>query len=177
MDTVYRKLVVIGNVGAGKSTIIKTLSEIEPVDTDVKSSVDIGKELTTVGIDYGRITLAEDLAIGIYGVPGQKRYSFVWDMVKEKMWACVLLLRSDELPSEDEVLELINYFIDDKNETPLVVGVTHTDKQSFDPQNLQKLLSSNGFSSPIFSIDPRQKEHSLLLLHTVASIREASKIK
>jgi signal recognition particle receptor subunit beta len=177
MDTVYRKLVVIGNVGAGKSTIIKTLSEIEPVDTDVESSVDIGKELTTVGIDYGRITLAKDLAIGIYGVPGQKRYSFVWDMVKENMWACVLLLRSDEVPSDEELLELIQYFIDDKNETPLVVGVTHTDKQSFDMKVLQQFLSKHGYVAPVFTIDPREKEHSLLLLHTVASIREASKAR
>ena len=75
----YQKLAIIGEVGAGKTQLVKTLSEISPLETEAKSSIDIGKEYTTVGIDYGRITLADDMALGIYGVPGQERYSFLWE--------------------------------------------------------------------------------------------------
>ena len=169
----YRKLVVIGDVGAGKSTMIRTLSEIETVDTDVASSKNIGKPLTTVGIDYGRISLGEDDAIGLYGVPGQKRYSFIWDMVKEDIWGCVLLLKSGQMPSPEKILELVNIFIDDPNKTPLVIGLTHTDIQDANIGGLHAALKAKGINAPIYSVDARKKQSSILLLHTVLSMQNA----
>ena len=72
----YQKLAIIGEVGAGKTQMVKTLSEISPFETEVKSSIDIGKEYTTVGIDYGRITLSDDMALGIYGVQVKSVFLF-----------------------------------------------------------------------------------------------------
>lgn len=169
----YRKLVVIGDVGAGKSTLIRTLSEIETVDTDVASSKNIGKPLTTVGIDYGRITLGEDDAIGLYGVPGQERYSFIWDMVKEDIWGCILLLNSQRLQSPEKIMALASVFIDNPGKTPLVIGVTHTDMQQFNIDGLNRALKAKGIHAPIFSVDARKKQNSILLLHTVLSMQNA----
>ena len=67
-------MAVVGDVGAGKTQLIRSLSEIDPLSTEAQSSIDIGKEFTTVGIDYGRINLDEDTALGLYGVPGQQRF-------------------------------------------------------------------------------------------------------
>ena len=77
----YRKLAIVGEVGAGKTKMIATLSEINPIETEAESSVDIGKKYTTVGIDYGRISLSEDTALGLYGLPSttlmwQNTYDF-----------------------------------------------------------------------------------------------------
>lgn len=170
----YRKLVVIGDVGAGKSTMIRTLSEIETVDTDVASSKNIGKPLTTVGIDYGRITLGEDDAIGLYGVPGQKRYSFIWDMVKEDIWGCVLLVKAERIHAIDKLAELISIFITDAEYTPLVIGITHTDVQPVNHAKINKMLQQQGVNAPVFSVDTRNKQNSLLLLHTVLSMHNAN---
>ncbi|WP_018624074.1 GTP-binding protein [Kangiella aquimarina] len=170
----YRKLVVIGDVGAGKSTLIRTLSEIETVDTDVTSSKNIGKPLTTVGIDYGRITLGEGDAIGLYGVPGQKRYSFIWDMVKEDIWACILLVKAEHLRAPDKLIDLINVFINDKEYCPLAIGVTHTDIKAINQVVIQKVLQEKGVNAPVFSVDARKKQSSLLLLHTLLSMHNAN---
>ena len=86
----YNKLAIVGEVGSGKTKIINTLSEISPVKTEAESSIDIGKKYTTVGIDYGRITLSEDTALGLYGVPGQERYSFLWEFVNTNLWGLLI---------------------------------------------------------------------------------------
>ena len=77
----YHKLVIFGEVGSGKTQLINTLSEITTFETEEKSSRDIGKEMTTVGIDYGRIQLDETSALGLYGVPGQERYQFLLSLI------------------------------------------------------------------------------------------------
>ena len=92
MVPIYKKLAIVGEVGAGKTQLIKVISEISPFATEAKSSVDIGKEYTTVGIDYGRLTLDEDVALGLYGLPGQKRFSMLWEMVRQGLWGLLVLV-------------------------------------------------------------------------------------
>ena len=74
------KIVFGGTMGSGKSTAIKALSEIEvlgteALNTDIESHE---KLLTTVGIDYGEITLDDGVKVGLYGTPGQDRFDFIW---------------------------------------------------------------------------------------------------
>ena len=70
----HKKVAFIGSVGSGKTTIVENLSNTEALNTDVKSTESIGKELTTVGIDYGHIVLGDDIPLGLYGVPGQRKF-------------------------------------------------------------------------------------------------------
>ena len=122
----HRKVAFIGGVGSGKTTIISELSRIEPVNTDVESTVDIGKPLTTVGIDYGHIALERDLSIGLYGVPGQQRFSFVWDFVKDGLWAVVILVKNRDRQSLQEAFHLLEYF-EVHDQVPCVIAVSHAD--------------------------------------------------
>ena len=103
----YRKLAIVGEVGAGKTKLVKTLSEIAPLTTEAESSIDIGKKHTTVGIDYGRISLSEDMALGLYGVPGQERYSFLWKLVNTNLWGLLLLIKSGETPDFENLDNII----------------------------------------------------------------------
>lgn len=111
----YQKLAIIGEVGAGKTQLVRTLSEINPVETEAKSSIDIGKEYTTVGIDYGRITLSDDMALGIYGVPGQERFSFLWEFVNQSLWGLLILIRYGETPDYANIDKLLDFFRQNKS--------------------------------------------------------------
>jgi len=77
------KIAVTGNVGAGKTTFIRTISEIEVVDTDRRATDETGdlKANTTVAFDFGRITLNPEQLLYLYGTPGQSRFDFMWDIV------------------------------------------------------------------------------------------------
>lgn len=173
MDNVHRKVAFIGNVGSGKTTIINILSSIETVNTDVESSLDIGKRFTTVGIDFGYIKLSDDMSIGLYGVPGQRRFSFIWDFVKEGLWAVVLLIRDGDQESLDEIQHLIEYFEINEKST-CVIGITHakdTEDSTFS-QKVRNVIKSYQLNFPIYHIDARQKESALLMMNTLIAIKE-----
>jgi signal recognition particle receptor subunit beta len=71
--------VVAGTVGAGKSTFVRTLSEIEVVSTDCSATDDtlLLKPETTVALDFGKVMLSPKLNLHIYGTPGQARFDFI----------------------------------------------------------------------------------------------------
>lgn len=106
------KIVVTGPVGVGKTTFINTISEIETVSTEAPiSGGGIGaKTTTTVGIDFGRITLADDLALHLFGTPGQPRFDFMWDVVSQGMLGFIALVDCERPESFAEGRDLLRYF-------------------------------------------------------------------
>lgn len=168
-----KKIAFIGSVGSGKTTIIESLSNITPLRTDVESSRDIGKELTTVGIDYGQISLGKEMTLGLYGVPGQRKFSLIWDFVKEGLWAIVILIKNNDQESIDELKYLINYF-NINERIPSVIGITHTDIISNQDTltKIKQLLTELNINIPIFSVDARESSSAMLILETIIAIDE-----
>ncbi|MBU2886128.1 ATP/GTP-binding protein [Gilvimarinus agarilyticus] len=182
MSNIYKKLAVVGEVGSGKTQLIKTISEISPFATEAKSSVDIGKEYTTVGIDYGRLSLSEDIALGLYGLPGQKRFQLLWDMVRNGLWGLLVLTKfNDELnvKSLDNILE---HFDPINNQIPLVIGLTHIDTAENDQEIdlfidiISYALEQHGINAPIVPVDPRDIESSLMILQLLDALEQSSAI-
>ena len=173
----YHKLVVFGEVGAGKTCLIHTLSEIQPFETEAESSVDIGKQFTTVGIDYGRISLDQETALGLYGVPGQERYQFLWEMVNSSLWGVVLLMRYLEPTAftSDQFNHILDYFYSKGEKTPCVVAITHCESQP-QPQvaalmdRVQAALVARQMTAPVLSIDARDPASAATILHTINAI-------
>ena len=114
----YHKLAFVGDVGSGKTTIIRTLSDISTVNTDRSSSVDIGKAMTTVGIDYGRIMLGDTMALGLYGVPGQTRFSAVWRHVAKSLWGLAFLVKYTDEPDVGSLEPVFDFFDPSREGTP-----------------------------------------------------------
>ncbi|MDF5730308.1 MAG: ATP/GTP-binding protein [Rhizonema sp. PD38] len=122
------RIVVTGGVGAGKTSFIRTLSEIEVVDTDRKATDEIAqfKEKTTVAMDFGRVTIGPNQSLHLYGTPGQSRFDFMWDLLIKKAQAYILLVdahRPEQLRSGRRILNFINQRV----QLPHIIGLTHTD--------------------------------------------------
>jgi hypothetical protein len=90
------KIVVTGPFSAGKTEFIQTVSEIDVVSTEKKitSESERIKERTTVAMDFGRITIDDDLVLYLFGTPGQKRFDFMWEILSEGMLGFVVLIDS-----------------------------------------------------------------------------------
>ena len=121
------KIVVTGPFSAGKTRFIKSISEIDVVSTERKiTRREKGlKRETTVAMDYGRVTLGDDV-LHLYGTPGQIRFEFMWDILSREMSGFVMLVDSTSPDSFHHARELIDEFQADKP-VPYVVAANKQD--------------------------------------------------
>lgn len=122
------RLVVTGTMGAGKSTFIRSVSEIEVVDTDRKATDETAllKHKTTVAFDFGRLQFGPDTALHLYGTPGQTRFDFMWDILIRKAHAYILLVAAHR-PGEFRYARRIATFMNQRAQIPMIIGITHSD--------------------------------------------------
>lgn len=88
------KIVFAGSMGAGKTTAIRAISEVEPIQTEVDNTdlAEFDKAETTVALDYGEVTLGAGQKLGLYGTPGQMRFDFMWQIVASGAIGVVVLI-------------------------------------------------------------------------------------
>lgn len=164
------KIIFSGPVGAGKTTAIKVLSDIDVVSTEAQASdhVKMVKAHTTVAMDYGRINLDEETSVHLYGTPGQKRFNFMWEILAEGALGLVLLIDS----SADSILDDVNSYLDafsyfTKN-NPVVIGLTRSDMgKEILWEDIYSLLAKRGMNAPIFEVDAREKNDVSTLLEAL----------
>ena len=107
-----KKIVVTGPFAAGKTTLIRTISEITVLSTekDITDSTRSRKNETTVAMDFGRITIDRDLVLYLFGTPGQERFDFMWEILGEGMLGYVLMLDSTRPDSAEEGRTILEAF-------------------------------------------------------------------
>ena len=101
-----------GPMGAGKTTAIQSLSEIEVVRTEANNSERhiVDKPTTTVALDYGEILVGAQEKVRLYGIPGQKRFNFMWTILKKRAKGMVLLVNTDAPDPIGELLFFLKEF-------------------------------------------------------------------
>jgi small GTP-binding protein len=122
------KIVVTGPFAAGKTTLIRTISEITVLSTEKGISDDTRstKTDTTVAMDFGRITIDRDLVLYLFGTPGQDRFDFMWEILGEGMLGYVVLVDASRPESLDEAAGIVRAF-GKMAHVPFVVGLNRAD--------------------------------------------------
>jgi small GTP-binding protein len=140
MQTV--KMVVTGPFSSGKTQFIQTVSEIDVVATERKISTESEriKETTTVAMDFGRITVDDDLVLYLFGTPGQKRFDFMWEILSEGMLGFVVMVDSSRPETFREARRILETFRA-YAPTPYVVTANKQDlPDAWDPEDMRIAL-------------------------------------
>ncbi|MBE0417828.1 MAG: ATP/GTP-binding protein [Coriobacteriia bacterium] len=159
------KVVVTGPFNAGKTTFIKSVSEITVLSTEREvSDSSAGGEETTVAMDFGRITISEDVVLYIFGTPGQERFSFMWETLSEGMLGFVLLVDAADETSLADATSIIGFFRS-MSSVPFVVAANRVGTSD----GLDELRERLGIeeSIEVLAVDARDREsvkHVLLAL-------------
>ena len=141
MQTV--KMVVTGPFNAGKTKFIQSVSEIDVVSTERKISSTTEKSVkgtTTVAMDFGRITVDEDLVLYLFGTPGQKRFDFMWEILSEGMLGFIVMVDSARPETFREARSILQTFRA-YAPTPYVVAANkQDDKDAWEMEDIRHAL-------------------------------------
>jgi small GTP-binding protein len=140
MQTV--KIVVTGPFSAGKTQFIQTISEIDVVTTERKitRAEDLIKDQTTVAMDFGRITVDENLVLYLFGTPGQRRFDFMWEVLSEGMLGFIVLLDSVRPETFREARSILSTFRSYAS-VPYIVAANKQDlEDAWSPEDLRIAL-------------------------------------
>ena len=182
ISPVTMKIVVAGSFAVGKTTFVGSISEIEPLRTEAELTVEsLGvdhagpvagtKRGTTVAMDFGRITIDDDMILYLFGTPGQDRFWFLWDELVRGAVGAVVLVDTHRL---QECFAAVDYF--EHLELPFVVAVNLFDGvATHHPREVREALSVPA-NVPVVLCDARRRTHvqETLVLLVEAALRRVS---
>jgi signal recognition particle receptor subunit beta len=154
------KIIVAGGFGVGKTTTVRSISEIEPLTTEAEmTSVAVGvdktreeslKTTTTVAMDFGCVTIDQSLKLYLFGTPGQDRFGFMWDSMVRGALGALVVVDSSRL---DDCYQPVDYF--ERAGLPFVVAVnTFNGGMAYDLAEVRWALAVND-RVPVVTFDAR----------------------
>ncbi|NYH50807.1 signal recognition particle receptor subunit beta [Nocardiopsis arvandica] len=156
------KIIIAGGFGAGKTTLVASVSEITPLSTEevmTEASYgvdDIGgvehKTTTTVALDFGRITINDDVVLYLFGTPGQDRFWFMWDELAEGALGAVVLADTRRL---DTCFHAVDFF--ERRGVPFVVAVNRFEGSTVYREEEVRQALDVSVDVPIILADARER--------------------
>jgi signal recognition particle receptor subunit beta len=163
------KIVIAGGFGTGKTTMVKSVSEIAPLHTEellTEASVGVddlagveGKTTTTVALDFGRITISPEIVLYLFGTPGQGRFWFMWDELAQGAIGAVVLVDTRRL---DSSFPSIDFF--ERRDIPFIVAVNcFENAHTYAVEEVRRALDLDR-AIPVVLCDVRDRESSKTVL-------------
>ncbi|MBX6390210.1 MAG: ATP/GTP-binding protein [Frankia sp.] len=165
------KIVIVGGFGVGKTTMVRSVSEIRPLSTEevmTEAGVGIddvagvrGKNTTTVAFDFGRISLDEHLVLYLFGAPGQERFWFLWDRLFAGTLGAVVLLDTRRVEDSWYAIDRLEH-----HNMPFVVARNNFGQPTHTLEEVRDALSLDP-GVPLVDCDARRRESSRDVLITL----------
>ena len=158
------KIVIVGGFGAGKTTMVGSVSEIRPLSTEeVMTQAGVGvddrsgvqtKSTTTVAFDFGRISLNEEMVLYLFGAPGQERFWFLWERLFSGTLGAVVLVDTRRLADSWYAIDRLEH-----HGLPFVVARNNFDEPEHSLDQVREALSLNP-DVPLLDCDARKRDSS-----------------
>ncbi|MEU2897004.1 ATP/GTP-binding protein [Streptomyces sp. NPDC006967] len=181
------KIVVVGGFGVGKTTLVRSVSEIRPLNTEeVMTQAGVGvdetsavaaKTTTTVAFDFGRISLNDRMVLYLFGAPGQERFWFLWDRLFSGTLGAVVLVDTRRMDDSWYAIDRLEH-----HRTPFVVAVNRFDEDT-DRYSLDEIRQALALPAHVPMVDcdarVRRSGKDVLItlvnhLHAMAIAQEAT---
>ncbi|WP_328931465.1 MULTISPECIES: ATP/GTP-binding protein [unclassified Streptomyces] len=168
------KVMIAGGFGTGKTTMVRSVSDIKPLTTEETlteaSAGDdrlIGvadKTETTVSLDFGKIVISDELVLYLFGTPGQERFWFLWNGLFKGALGAVVLVDTRRLASSFRAIEEM-----ERQDVPFVIALNiFPDSPKFPVDEIRDALDISP-DIPVVAFDARVRASSRDVL--VALIR------
>jgi uncharacterized protein len=179
------KIVVVGGFGVGKTTMVRSVSEIRPLSTEetmTQASVGIDnngavadKSTTTVAFDFGRISLNDRMILYLFGAPGQERFWFLWDQLFAGTLGAVVLVDTRRLADSWYAIDRL-----ERRGTPFIVARNNFGGPAYPLEQVREALSLSEYV-PLIDCDARERASGKAVLialvnhlYALSSVRETT---
>ena len=169
------KILITGTMGSGKTTAIAAISEVPPLMTDVQNNDTSNSKLTTtVGLDYGELSLDGGDKLRIYGTPGQERFAFMWKVLAKGALGLIILVDNSRPDPLADLSGYLSSFTELIARAGCFIAVGRTENHPVPSlDEYSQLLADKGINTPVIAADVRNPDEVINIVELLLMQFEA----